>query len=150
MSPLPRSLRAHHAGAGRGDLETRDKRHAIPDLGHPMPKLRKLALALLCASIVLSPALAEARAGGSARPGGSMGYSSQGSLGSRTYNNNGGQPVQRSVTPQTNPRAAPNAARPGLGGFAQNHPFLTRLAGAFLGSWTARLLLPPWDIRGLC
>ena len=60
--------------------------------GTPMTKLRKLALALLCASIVLSPALAEARAGGSARPGGSMGYSSQGSMGSRTFNNNGGQP----------------------------------------------------------
>ncbi len=114
-----------------------------------MTKLRKLALALLCASIVLSPALAEARAGGSARPGGSMGYSSQGSLGSRTYNNNGGQPVQRSVTPQTNPSAAPNAARPGFGGFAQNHPFLTGLAGAFLGSWIGSLLFPHWGMGGM-
>src|SRR5260370_18145837 len=99
MSPLPRSLRAHHAGACIGDLETRDKRHAIPDLGHPMTKLRKLALALLCASIVLSPALAEARACGSARPGGSMGYSTQGSLGSRTYNNNGSQREPRIAHP---------------------------------------------------
>jgi len=114
-----------------------------------MTKLRKLAFALLCAAIVLSPALADARAGGSARPGGSMGYSSQGSRGSRTYDQNGGQTMQRSVTPQTNPSAAPNAARPGFGGFAQNHPFLTGLAGAFLGSWLGSLLFPHWGMGGM-
>jgi len=111
-----------------------------------MTSLRKLLFALLCASIVLSPALAEARAGGSARTGGSMGYSSQGSRGSRTYDQNGGQTVQRSVTPQTNPGAAPYATRPGFGGFAQNHPFLTGLAGAFLGSWIGSLLFPHWGM----
>jgi predicted lipid-binding transport protein (Tim44 family) len=109
-----------------------------------MTKLRKLVFALLCASIVLAPALAEARAGGSARPGGSMGYSSQGSRGSRTYDPNGGQTMQRSVTPN-NPSAAPYATRPGFG-FAQNHPFLTGLAGAFLGSWIGSLLFPHWGM----
>jgi len=110
-----------------------------------MTKLRKLVFALLCAAIVLAPALAEARAGGSARTGGSMGYSSQGSRGSRTYDQNGGQTTQRSVTPQTNPGAAPYATRPGFG-FAQNHPFLTGLAGAFLGSWLGSLLFPHWGM----
>ena len=108
-----------------------------------MSKLRKLIFALFCASIVLSPALAEARAGGTARPGGSMGYSSQGSLGSRTFNNNGGQPVQRSITPQSNPSSEPFATRPG---FAQSHPFLTGLGGAFLGSWLGSLLFPHWGM----
>jgi len=108
-----------------------------------MIKLRKLIFALLCASIVLAPALAEARAGGTARPGGSMGYSSQGSLGSRTFNNNGGQPVQRSVTPRSNPSNEPFATRPG---FAQRHPFLTGLGGAFLGSWLGSLLFPHWGM----
>ena len=108
-----------------------------------MSKLRKLIFALLCTSIVLSPALAEARAGGTARPGGSMGYSSQGSLGSRTFNNNGGQPVQRSITPQSNPSSEPFATRPG---FAQSHPFLTGLGGAFLGSWLGSLLFPHWGM----
>jgi predicted lipid-binding transport protein (Tim44 family) len=110
-----------------------------------MTKLRKLAFALLCASIVLSPALAEARAGASARPGGSMGFSSQGSRGSRTFEPDGGQTIQRSTTPQTNPGAAANAGRPGLG-FAQNHPFLTGLAGGFLGSWIGSLLFPHWGM----
>ena len=108
-----------------------------------MTKLRKLFFAVLCASLVLAPALAEARAGGTARPGGSMGYSSQGSLGSRTFNNNGGQPVQRSMTPRSNPSNEPFAARPG---FAQNHPFLTGLGGAFLGSWLGSLLFPHWGM----
>jgi predicted lipid-binding transport protein (Tim44 family) len=111
--------------------------------GPAMTKLRKLIFALLCASIVLAPALAEARAGGTARPGGSMGYSSQGSLGSRTFNNNGGQPVQRSITPRSNPTNEPFATRPG---FAQSHPFLTGLGGAFLGSWLGSLLFPHWGM----
>ena len=111
--------------------------------GPAMTKLRKLLFALLCAAIVLAPALAEARAGGTARPGGSMGYSSQGSMGSRTFNNNGGQPVQRSITPQSNPSSQPFATRPG---FAQSHPFLTGLAGAFLGSWLGSLLFPHWGM----
>ena len=110
-----------------------------------MIKLRKLIFALLCASIVLAPALAEARAGATARPGGSMGFSSQGSRGSRTFESDGGQSIQRSTTPQSNPSLAPNAARPGFG-FGQNHPFLTGLAGAFFGSWLGSLLFPHWGM----
>lgn len=110
-----------------------------------MTRLRKLIFALLCAAIVLSPALAEARAGGTARYGGSMGYSSQGSLGSRTFNYNGGQPIGRSITPNS-PRTSPyyngyNGYRPG---FATSHPFLTGIFGGFLGSWLGGLLFPHW------
>lgn len=113
-----------------------------------MARLRKLLLALLCAAIVLTPALAEARAGGSARFGGSMGYSSSGSLGSRTYNYNGGQPVQRSLTPNS-PSTSPsyngyNGGYGRYGGFASNHPFLTGIFGGFLGSWLGGLLFPHW------
>lgn len=111
-----------------------------------MTRLRKLLLTLLCASIVLSPALAEARAGGSARPGGSMGYSSQGSRGSRTWDN-GGQSMQRSITPQQQP-GSPGVAPPfgAQGSFAQRHPFLTGIAGGFFGSWLGSLLFPHWGM----
>jgi predicted lipid-binding transport protein (Tim44 family) len=95
-----------------------------------MTMLRKLLFALLCASILLSPALAEARAGGSARPGGGMGYSSSGSLGSRGFS-----PASPGTAPYD-----PSA------GFGQRHPFMTGLAGGFLGSWLGSLLFPHWGM----
>jgi len=100
-----------------------------------------MAAALLCALVLLAPALAAARAGGTYGSGG-MSYSSQGSLGSRTYTYNGGQPIDRSVTPQDQP-ASPYYGYGGYG-FAQSHPFLTGLFGAFLGSWLGSLLFPQW------
>jgi predicted lipid-binding transport protein (Tim44 family) len=104
---------------------------------------RNLLLALLCAVVVLAPALAEARAGGSARTGGGgMSYSSQGSLGSRTYDPNGGQAIQRSTTPQTQPGSSYNSQP----GFAQSHPFMTGLFGGFVGSWIGSLLFPHWGM----
>ncbi|MGO8914327.1 MAG: TIM44-like domain-containing protein [Stellaceae bacterium] len=99
-----------------------------------------MAVALLCALILFTPALAAARAGGSYSSGG-MGYSSQGSLGSQTYNYNGGQPIGRSATPQSQ-TGSPYYG--GQYGFAQSHPFLTGLAGAFFGSWLGSLLFPHW------
>jgi predicted lipid-binding transport protein (Tim44 family) len=95
-----------------------------------MTRLRRLLFALLCASIVLAPALAEARAGGSARPGGGMGYSSQGSPGSRSF-------------APANPGTSPYSASPG---FAQRNPFLTGLAGGFFGSWLGSMLFPHWGM----
>lgn len=97
----------------------------------------RLLLALFfCAAIVLAPSLAEARAGSSYGGGGS----SMGSRGMRSFENNGASPLTRSVNP-----AAPRATSPlggaapayGMGGgsFFQRHPFLTGLAGGFLGSW---------------
>ena len=109
-----------------------------------MTKFRKLVFALFCASLLLSPALAEARAGGTARfGGGGMGYSSQGSMGSRSYNFNGGQPLQRSITPRNQGTSTYYGGSPG---FAQRHPFMTGLAGAFFGSWLGSLLFPHWGM----
>jgi hypothetical protein len=105
-----------------------------------MARWRNLLSALICAALLLAPALAEARAGGSARSGGAMDYSSQGSLGSRSWGNNGGAPLERSMTP-------PGQSGSSFGrspGFMQGHPFLTGLAGAFFGSWLGSLLFPHW------
>jgi predicted lipid-binding transport protein (Tim44 family) len=88
-------------------------------------------------NLALAPAIAEARAGSSS--GGSS--SGIGSRGSRTYENNGGQPLSRSVTPlpatPRQPGLAPAMPSPASGGgsFFQRHPFLTGLAGGFIGSW---------------
>jgi predicted lipid-binding transport protein (Tim44 family) len=100
----------------------------------------RILLALfICATLALAPAIAEARAGSSA--GGRS--SSMGSRGLRTYENNNAQPLSRSVTPVPEtprpPGLAPTPAMPspayGGGSFFQRHPFLTGLAGGFLGSW---------------
>jgi predicted lipid-binding transport protein (Tim44 family) len=99
----------------------------------------RILLALLFSvSLALAPAIAEARAGSSA--GGRS--SSMGSRGLRTYENNGAQPLSRSVTPAPGtprqPGLAPGMPSPAYGGggsFFQRHPFLTGLAGGLLGSW---------------
>jgi len=94
----------------------------------------RVILALFCcAFLALAPALAEARAGGSfgGRP------SSMGSRGARTWENNGAQPLNRSLTPQQGQSGyAPGPTYPASGGgFFQRHPFLTGLAGGLFGSW---------------
>jgi predicted lipid-binding transport protein (Tim44 family) len=95
----------------------------------------RILLALLfSAALALAPAIAEARAGSSY----GMRPSSMGSRGLRTYESNGAQPLNRSVTPvpQTSPQPgfAP-APLYGGGSFFQRHPFLTGLFGGFIGSW---------------
>lgn len=95
----------------------------------------RLFLALFfCAAMVLAPSLAEARAGSSYGGGGA----SMGSRGLRSFENNGASPLTRSVNPspqQTSPLGAPSPALGyGGGSFFQRHPFLTGLAGGFLGS----------------
>jgi predicted lipid-binding transport protein (Tim44 family) len=94
----------------------------------------RIVLSLLfCLTLALAPSLAEARAGSSF----SGGSSSFGSRGARTFENNGASPLSRSMNP------APQAASPlyggsspayGGGSFFQRHPFMTGLAGGFLGS----------------
>src|SRR5258708_13045441 len=102
---------------------------------------RRLAVALLCAWVALAPSLAEARAGSSSGAGSSMG-----SRGSRTYDNNGGAPMQRSVTPTPAPSQPQFAPRPGPlapaygGGFMQQHPFMSGLMGGFIGAGLAGML----------
>ena len=103
------------------------------------------AAVFLAAIIVLSPVLAEARAGGSYRLGGSSSFSSMGSRGSQTYNYNGGAPIQRSVTPQSSP-STPYGSVPGYGGYGYGHPFLTGLFGGFFGSWIGSMLFPHWGM----
>lgn len=92
-----------------------------------------------CLALALSPNLAEARAGSSSSGGGKSSFSSQGSRGTRTYENNNAAPVTRSMTPANPSATSPlgGAAAPayaGGGSFFQRHPFLTGLAGGFLGS----------------
>jgi predicted lipid-binding transport protein (Tim44 family) len=103
------------------------------------------AALLLAAIMVLSPVLAEARAGGSYRAGGGSSFSSMGSRGSQTYNPNGAAPIQRSVTPQSGP-SAPYGTAPGYAGFGARHPFLTGLFGGFIGSWIGSMLFPHWGM----
>ena len=94
----------------------------------------RLILALFfCTALILAPSLAEARAGSSYSGGGS----SMGSRGARSFENNGAAPLTRSVNPApraTSPLGAPAPAYAGGGSFFQRHPFLTGLAGGFLGS----------------
>ena len=96
---------------------------------------RIIVALLFCASLVLAPAIAEARAGGSA--GGRS--SSMGSRGLRTYENNNAQPLSRSMTPLPQTPAQPGFAQTGPayggGSFFQRHPFLTGLTGGLIGSW---------------
>jgi len=104
-------------------------------------KWRILLALFFSATIALAPAIADAR-GGSSYGGRS---SSMGSRGSRTYEPNGAQPLSRSVTPAPEaprqPGLAPTMPSPAYGGgfgggsFFQRHPFLTGLAGGFIGSW---------------
>lgn len=62
-----------------------------------------------------------------------------GSRGSRSWENNGAQPLNRSLRPPpaAQPGFAPPSGYPAYGGgsFFQRHPFLTGLAGGALGSW---------------
>ena len=95
----------------------------------------RIFLALfVCATVALAPALADARAGSSS----SGKSSSMGSRGSRTYDSNSAQPMNRSMTTQPQAAAQPglagSPAYAGGGSFFQRHPFLTGLAGGFIGS----------------
>ena len=96
-----------------------------------MVRFRWFFAIALAVSLALAPTLAEARAGGG---------KSMGSRGTRTYQSNQAQPMERSVQP---PASAPSqATRPtpgmtsplGQPGFVQRHPFVTGLLGGFLGA----------------
>jgi len=95
-----------------------------------------------CLTLALAPSLAEARAGSSGGGGfRSSAPSSMGSRGTRTFENNGAAPITRSASPQSSPSTsapgsfgAPSPALAGGGSFFQRHPFLSGLAGGFLGA----------------
>ncbi|MGE5270530.1 MAG: Tim44 domain-containing protein [Thiohalocapsa sp.] len=107
--------------------------------GH-RPQWRVLLALFFCALIALAPSLADARAGRSfSSGGGGSSVSGMGSRGSRTFEHNNAAPITRSMTPSA-PRATTPATGMGApaaaagGSFFQRHPFLTGLAGGFLGS----------------
>ena len=103
-----------------------------------LPNWRILLSLFFCLSLALAPSLAEARAGSSYSGFGKSAPSSMGSRGSRTFENNGAAPITRSVTqtPSSPSALGGGAMAPAYGGsFFQRHPFLTGLAGGFLGSW---------------
>jgi len=116
-----------------------------PVPGHPLPggiperriperrmlKWRILAPLLFCIALALAPSLAEARAGSSFSGGGS----SFGSRGTRSFDNNGASPLSRSMTQTPSATSPLGGASSAYGGsFFQRHPFLSGLAGGFLGS----------------
>ena len=107
----------------------------------PMQRLAgwRIPVALFfCLSLALTPSLADARAGSSSSGGGKSSSSGMGSRGSRTYENNDAAPVTRSMTPSNPSATSPMGGTPspayGGGSFFQRHPFMTGLAGGFLGS----------------
>src|SRR5207244_10936083 len=102
---------------------------------------RVLMALLFALTMALAPSLADARAGRSYSSGGSSpSVSGMGSRGTRTFENNGAAPVTRSMTQApsaaTSPLGGAAGAAAGVGGgsFFQRHPFLTGIAGGFLGS----------------
>lgn len=109
-----------------------------------MTILRKLMLALFCAGLatapmVVAPHSADARAGWTS----SGGYSSMGSMGSRTYNYNGGSTINRSTTPYNNPSYGGAYGGYGYGGY---HPFWGGFAGGLFGGWLGSMLFPHWGM----
>jgi predicted lipid-binding transport protein (Tim44 family) len=101
--------------------------------------------------MALTPTLSFARAGGGGGRGSgggiSQGGSSSGSIGSRgsrTYDNNGYKPIERSNTPASSAgQTGASAAQPQPAispPFWQRHPILTGLAAGFAGSWIGHML----------
>ena len=105
--------------------------------GHLLLQWRILLSLFFCLALALAPTLAEARAGSSFSSSGKSSSSSMGNRGSRTFENNGAAPVTRSMTPTAPSTASPLGGTPAPaygGSFFQRHPFMTGLAGGFLGS----------------
>ena len=105
--------------------------------GHLLLQWRILLSLFFCLALALAPTVAEARAGSSFSSSGKSSSSSMGNRGSRTFENNGAAPVTRSMTPTAPSTASPLGGTPAPaygGSFFQRHPFMTGLAGGFLGS----------------
>jgi predicted lipid-binding transport protein (Tim44 family) len=100
---------------------------------HHSKRWRVILALIFGVTLALAPSLAEARAGSSYGGGGS----SFGSRGSRSFESNGAAPLNRSMQTPASPTAGAGygAAAGATGGsFFSRHPFLTGLAGGFLGS----------------
>ena len=113
-----------------------------------------IASCIVCALIgVPTVSFAKARGGGGGFSGGSRGggSSSMGSRGSRTYEQNGGKPIEQSTAPKpqaatpppTTSGPAPTAqSNPSL---FQRHPILTGIAAGLAGSWIGHMLFGATD-----
>ena len=125
-------------------------------------KTTKLMAACIVLALIGAPAVsfAKARGGGSGGGyfGGSRGGSPSGSIGSRgsrTYDQNGAQPIQQSTTPKpaTAPPPAPAAssapaAQPApvsQPSFLQRSPLLAGIAGGLAGTWIGHMLFGATD-----
>ena len=91
---------------------------------------RLIAALLFSLTVVLAPSLADARAGSSYGSSGS----SFGSRGSRSFESNGATPLSRTMQSPSPSYGGSGYGAYGGGGFFSRHPFLTGLAGGFLGS----------------
>src|SRR5262245_32995287 len=104
-----------------GPYLSSDRKGIIP-MSRRFLQWRFVLPVLFCLTVALAPTLADARAGSS-----SSGGSSFGSRGSRSFESNGGAPLQRSTAP-TPQAGSPIAGAPATatgGSFFQRHPFLT-------------------------
>ena len=117
----------------------------------------KLIAALIVITLIGVPTVSFARARGGGYgggySGGSRGYSapeSIGSRGSRTYDQNGAKPIERSVTPKPSgaaPQSAPGSTAPNAQpapamqpSFMQRNPLLAGLAAGIAGSYIGNML----------
>lgn len=112
----------------------------------------------LVASLLGTPVLSFAKAGGGYRgggrgssQGGSMSSSSVGSRGSRTFEQNGFRPIERSAASPGSAAGAPPHAGPGVPpsaaaspsaqpSFFQRNPVLSGIAAGLAGSWIGHML----------
>ena len=117
----------------------------------------KLIAAIIVITLIGVPTVSFARARGGGYgggySGGSRGYSapeSMGSRGSRTYDQNGAKPIERSVTPNPSgaaPQSAAGSAAPNAQpapamqpSFMQRNPLLAGLAAGIAGSYIGNML----------
>ncbi len=120
----------------------------------------KLLAAAIVFSLIGVPTISFAKARGGSRGGYSSGSQSSGasgsigSRGSRTYDQNGAQPIQQSATPKpaTAPQAVPTGPAPTAQpvpatqpSFLQRNPLLAGIAGGLAGSWIGHMLFGATD-----
>jgi len=119
-------------------------------------KIRVITLGVVL-SLLGTPVLSLAKAGSGYRggrgssQGSAVSSSSVGSRGSRTFEQNGFKPIERSATPSASATAATNAPGPGAPqisapspvvqpSFLQRNPMLSGLAAGLAGSWIGHML----------
>jgi len=122
----------------------------------------KLIAAIIVIALIGVPTVSFARARGGGYGGGyssgSRGYSapeSMGSRGSRTYDQNGAKPIERSVTPKpagAAPQSTPGSTAPNAQptpamqpSFMQRNPLLAGLAAGVAGSWIGHMMFGATD-----